>query len=91
MKTQKIDEFEVTGIIVRTTNENEMNPATAKITNLWESFYANASPKLSKSAKIYGVYTNYESDCTGAFDVIASSDTLQLEELNDSVKVIQLK
>ncbi|PID42000.1 MAG: hypothetical protein CSB48_12065 [Proteobacteria bacterium] len=87
MKTQKIDGFEVTGIVVRTTNENEMNPSTSKIANLWETFYINASPKLSEEAKIYGIYTNYESDCTGAFDVIASSDMLQLEELTDSVKV----
>ncbi len=83
MKTQKIDEFEVSGIVVRTTNENEMNPSTAKIANLWETFYINASPKLPEKAKIYGIYTNYESDCTGAFDVIASSDMLQRKRLTN--------
>ncbi|TOM26552.1 GyrI-like domain-containing protein, partial [Vibrio parahaemolyticus] len=38
-------------------------------------------------SKVFGIYTNYESDFTGAFDVIACSDTLSPEILSDSVKV----
>lgn len=87
MNTAEINGFEVTGFVVRTTNDDEINPMTAKIGNLWEGFYLNATPKLTEKSKVYGLYTNYESDFTGAFDVIACSDTLSPEILPDSVKV----
>ena len=44
------------------TNENEMNHSTARIANLWQRFYANVFSTLPKEEKIYGIYTNYESD-----------------------------
>ncbi len=86
MQTRKIEGFEVTGISGRTTNENEMNPATAKIGPLWEAFFADVAPKLSEKSHVYGVYTNYETDWTGAFDVLVCSDTLQAGDFADSVK-----
>lgn len=65
--------FMVTGLRVRTNNNAEMTPQTGKIGGLWESFYTQLSPRLNESdqAHIYGVYTGYESDHTGAFDVVA--------------------
>lgn len=86
MDIVKIEKFNVTGLVVRTTNANEMNPATAKIGALWEQFYKTASPKLSDSSKVYGLYTNYESDATGEFDVVACADTLTPEELEDAIE-----
>lgn len=86
MNISEINGFEVTGFVVRTTNADEMNPMTAKIGNLWEKFYLNAAPKLTDKSKVYGLYTNYESDFTGAFDVIACSDTLSAQLLSESVK-----
>nr|WP_244949881.1 hypothetical protein [Vibrio sagamiensis] len=40
-----------------------------------------------KNQKFFVIYANYESDFTGAFDVIACADTLPPEVLPDSVKV----
>ncbi|EGR3963844.1 AraC family transcriptional regulator [Vibrio cholerae] len=87
MNVNNIDGFEVVGLSVRTTNASELNPSTAKIGQLWERFYANAGQKLSEKSKVYGVYTNYESDSKGAFDVIACSDALSTEVLLDAIKV----
>lgn len=86
MNISEIKGFEVTGFVIRTTNADEENPSTAKIGNLWSTFYANAAPKLDERSKVYGLYTHYESDFTGAFDVVACADTLSPEKLPDSVK-----
>lgn len=86
MNVSEIDGFEVTGFVSRTTNADEMNPTSAKIGNLWDKFYSNAASKLTDKSKVYGLYTNYESDFTGAFDVIACSDTLSPQLLAESVK-----
>ncbi|BCK33303.1 hypothetical protein VCSRO96_3123 [Vibrio cholerae] len=87
MNISEMDSFDVTGFVIRTTNADEVSPSTAKIGELWARFYANAAPKLNEKSKVFGLYTNYESDFTGAFDVIACSDTLSPEILPDSVKV----
>ena len=86
MNTNEIDGFEVAGFVIRTTNADEMNPSTAKIGELWAKFYAEAISKLNEKSNVYGLYTNYESDFTGAFDVVACSDTLLPELLIDSTK-----
>lgn len=84
MNTIEVSGFKVTGLSVRTTNNKEMDPSTAKIGKLWEEFYKNCSSLLNNNSKVYGLYTNYESDATGEFDVIACSDTLSKEQLENS-------
>ena len=87
MRVHEIIGFEVTGFITRTTNADEVDSSTAKIEKLWQQFYSNAAPMLNLESKIYGIYTNYESDFSGAFDIIAGSDTFSSETLADAVKV----
>lgn len=58
--------FFVSGHSVTTNNHDESDPATAKIAGLWSQFFATAP-----SLPFYGVYSNYESDVTGQFDVTA--------------------
>ena len=62
------------GLKVRTTNANEMHPATAKIAKLWGAFFTNIFPTLPEGTQAYGVYSHYESDAMGAFDVLAGSE-----------------
>jgi len=62
------------GLKVRTTNEKEMNPQTAKIGALWGEYFAKILPTLPEGTQGYGVYANYESDAFGEFDVFAGSD-----------------
>lgn len=60
------DSFTVTGLTVRTKNSDEFNQETAKLPDLWEQFYVN-NPTLNKT--IFGVYSDYESDTNGFYNV----------------------
>lgn len=86
MDTINVDSFEATGFSVRTKNADEMAPSTAKIGPLWERFFIEAAPKLNEGSQVYGLYTHYESDHSGEFDVIACADTLNAENLEGAIK-----
>ena len=76
MKLTEISSFQVAGLSVRTTNAQEMQAETAKIGALWGDFYEQLIPSLPTNAINYGVYSDYESDYTGEFKVLAGSDAL---------------
>lgn len=78
------------GFSVRTTNQAERNPETAQISALWERFYQHAGSHLTKQSQVYGVYTNYESDMNGAFDVYACTDNAAVLRL-DNAKTVTLQ
>ena len=70
IKKVEIESKTVKGLQVRTKNADEMNPETQKIAPLWGRFFNEVLPTLGEGgATVYGVYHNYESDATGAFDV----------------------
>ncbi|VEB37492.1 GyrI-like domain-containing protein [Legionella cherrii] len=70
----KVEAFTVTGLSVRTKNADEFNSETAKLSKLWQKFYA--SPLSIKSdSPIYGVYSAYESDHNGFYTVTAGVAT----------------
>jgi predicted transcriptional regulator YdeE len=85
---QHHDALMIAGHTVRTTNREEVDPATARIGALWGRFFAD--PKLQELpqridfAHNYGVYSHYESGALGAFDVtagvaVAKGGTVQVE------------
>ena len=74
------------GLKVRTINEKEMNPKTAKIGALWGEYFTKILPTLSEGTQGYGVYANYESDAFGEFDVFAGS-----EVVNDALDKVTLE
>jgi len=75
LKRQQIDAFTVAGLRVRTTNAAEHQPHSAKIGPMWGRFFseeqAESIPGKIPGSAIYGVYSAYESDASGAFDVTA--------------------
>ncbi|WP_285415718.1 GyrI-like domain-containing protein [Pseudomonas sp. efr-133-TYG-5] len=75
VKHQHVDSFTVAGLRVRTTNATEHNAATAQIGAMWGQFFgkglAQAIPGMRPDSPVYGVYSAYESDAAGAFDVTA--------------------
>lgn len=75
------DAFTATGVEVRTDNAREMNPATARIAGLWQRFFQENVPgKLpdKKPAGVpLGIYTDYESDHTRGYTLIAGVATTQ--------------
>lgn len=72
---QHQEAFRIAGLTVRTTNRSEMNPATAHLGALWGRFFgekiAESTPGRTGDERIFGVYSAYESDAHGAFDVTA--------------------
>ena len=65
--------FTVIGPSIRTTNAQEMSGTNGKIGPLWSQFMhsgAKAIPGVVEQGTIYAVYTHYESDETGAYDLI---------------------
>jgi predicted transcriptional regulator YdeE len=74
MKQIELKAKTIYGLKVRTTNENEMHPETAQIGALWGAFFEKVMPYVPEATVGYGVYTNYESDAMGAFDVVAGTE-----------------
>ncbi|MET3182613.1 UNVERIFIED_ORG: putative transcriptional regulator YdeE [Variovorax guangxiensis] len=72
---QHHDAFRVAGLTIRTTNREESDPATARIGKLWGRFFGEetyaSTPGRTGDARIFSVYSAYESDAHGAFDVTA--------------------
>lgn len=72
---QDVSSFLISGPSVRTKNSDEFNPVTAKISGLWTQFFTQGvAAKIAhrtSSEAIYGVYSAYESDASGLFDVTA--------------------
>jgi predicted transcriptional regulator YdeE len=69
----------IAGISTRTTNAAEVNPVTGKIASLWARFFSeglfDSLPARLTDSPVYGVYSGYESDYSGAFDVTAGVAT----------------
>lgn len=86
MKEQILEAVKAYGLSVRTNNTDEVDPAKAQIGQLWQGFFDQAFPKLTPDSKVYGLYTNYESDFTGEFDVIACANTLNDNDLDALVE-----
>lgn len=67
--------FQVAGLTVRTRNRDEMNPTTARIGGLWDRFFSESwehkLPAAAQDGRIFGVYSAYESNEHGAYDVTA--------------------
>lgn len=64
------------GITTRTTNAAEFSPAMAQIAPLWQRFFservAQSVADYTPQSALYGVYSGFESDAMGAFDVCAA-------------------
>ncbi len=74
MKQVELESKTIHGLKIRTTNAKEMSPETAQIATLWGAFFEKIMPNVPEGTAGYGVYTNYESDATGAFDVLAGTE-----------------
>ncbi len=68
-----IDKLMLSGLSTITNNENEMNPESAKIMQLWEDYQdkniLGSTFNKSKKFDMYGVYSDYTSDVTGDYKV----------------------
>jgi predicted transcriptional regulator YdeE len=75
-------EIKMIGIQARTTNQQETDPATAKIPGLWGRFYqqqiAEQIPNRKTPGPVLAAYTQYESDFTGPYSLIVGGEVTNL-------------
>ena len=80
--TEVIDKFHVIGILARTTNENQQ--AATDIEALWTKFWGEEIAKQvpnTVNTDIYALYTDYETDYTGAYTVILGLPVSSLDDI----------
>lgn len=86
MDVQKVDEFNIVGISVRTTNEN--GKAAQDIPALWNHFMANGiADKIPNKidTSIYCVYTEYEKDHTKPYTTILGCKVADLQKIPEGM------
>ncbi|MCQ6255581.1 GyrI-like domain-containing protein [Pseudomonas sp. Q11] len=75
VKLKAVEPFTVAGLQVHTRNADEQQPDTARIGPMWQQFFTEGEfdkiPARLSESFVYGVYSNYESDATGYFEVTA--------------------
>ncbi|ADV81162.1 GyrI-like domain-containing protein [Terriglobus saanensis] len=89
----EVPAFTVIGSFVRTTNAVEMSGKDGKIGPLWNQFMhggAEAIPGAIEQETIYAVYTNYESDETGAYDLILGKSVQPEQQVPAKMKAIPI-
>ena len=78
----------ISGISVQTTNEKEMNPETAKLSNLWSDFLEDELmkkiPDQVNKSLIHGVYSSYESDVNGKYTVTAGMEIKETKATSEN-------
>lgn len=76
-----IDNLSIVGIQIRTSNQN--NRSIADIGKLWGDYYAQGIPEKVKHKaddRTYVIYTGYENNFQGEYDVIVGSKVTKYEE-----------
>ena len=84
--------FAVAGFTTRTANEREMS-GEGRIGLLWQRYMTSGSgaiPGVTDPSLTFSVYTNYESDHTGAYDVILGKPVGSLEAVSDPLRGIAI-
>jgi predicted transcriptional regulator YdeE len=88
------NEVKLIGIAVRTINQQEMNPGTAKIPGLWGRFFqeqiGDKIPNKTASDSTVAAYTKYESDHTGAYDLIVGREVNSLSSVPDGMTAVTI-
>jgi predicted transcriptional regulator YdeE len=87
MKLVEIDEKRIIGLSTRTTNAKEMDPSTGRIGPLWKEFDDQVEVDYKNGNRVYGVYSNYESDAAGEYSILAGTDQL---DVNTSAKLEEI-
>ncbi|MFC1976209.1 GyrI-like domain-containing protein [Chloroflexota bacterium] len=83
------DEIKLIGIEARTTNQQEADPATAKIPGLWQKFFMEGIAEkilhqIDPDTR-FGAYINYDSDFTGIYSLIAAVKVSSLADIPDGM------
>lgn len=87
-------EIKLMGLSVRTNNQNEMNPQTARIRPLVDKFYRENIAAKIPERKHPGVtlvaYTDYDSDEFGNYSYYIGEETLSLDKVPEGLKTLTI-
>lgn len=90
-ETKTRDPFPVIGLAVRTTNENGQSQKDIGL--LWERFFKEnilAQIPVKESNVLYCVYTDYESDATGAYTTLLGCKVTSLQTIPEGLTGITI-
>lgn len=88
MEIVNITSLNISGLKTRTSNVNEQSAETAKIAPLWNKVVEDCFPYMLVSGSVYAVYSNYESDVAGQYDLLVGSDKFSSSlENTESVEI----
>jgi len=83
------DEIKLIGLETRTTNQQETDPAVAKIPGLWQKFFGEGMvekiPNQVSPGGLFGTYTNYESDHTGEYSLLIAAEVDKTDNIPDGM------
>jgi predicted transcriptional regulator YdeE len=66
---------DIAGLVARTSNAREADPATAALPGLWARFAGHRPGRgAGPAAAVYGVYTDYASDVEGAYTAVVGQE-----------------
>jgi predicted transcriptional regulator YdeE len=85
--------FTVLGFAIRTTNARETSGEEGQIGPLWGRFLQGAGdsiPNVLEPHAIYSVYTNYESDENGPYDLILGKIVDPSQQAPDGMRAVQI-
>ena len=81
MVVREVKKLMLAGLSTVTNNENEKNPETAKILQLWNDYQdkniLGATFNKSKNFDMYGVYSDYVSDVNGDYKVTVAVEVIK--------------
>lgn len=84
----------VAGIDTRTSYELEMSPSTSRIAGLWSRFYGEdvLGRIAGKKAPVvpFGVYTDYESDHTGAYRLLVGAAVHDVRGAGEGLQTVTI-
>jgi len=84
-----LPETKSVGVELRTSNAREANPVTAQIPGLWRRFMEEnlieKIPNRKEAGVILGVYTNYESDHSGMYSLVLSTEVTSLDSVPEGL------
>lgn len=79
----------IVGWEVRTTNQDEMDPKTAKIPGVWERVYednlAEKVPDPKEPGVMLGAYTRYQSDANGPYSLIIGAEVGDVDNVPEGM------
>lgn len=89
----KLDEKQIAGLQIRTTNQEE-SAGAGKIGDLWQRYYQGGYPERTPNRKepgaVLGVYSEYESDENGAYTLLVGVEIESDSKVPDDMALVTL-